>query len=135
MDVATHIATRQMSHDQPETSAYEDRPPFGTSVNNGNNTPLRSPRQTLIAPPSLPRCPPSHHEEEANDDITSEELMRFKQDDVSHHLMLKILECNGDQYFQYMTSKGYKPPPSYDVQQIVQERVPTKLEILREELQ
>ena len=61
--------------------------------------------------------------------------MRFEQDDVVHHLMLKLLERNGDQYFQCMTSRGYKLPPSYDTHQIVQESVPTKLEIPREELQ
>ena len=135
MDIFRCIATREISHAQPETSAYEDRLPFGTNGNNGNNTPPRSPRQPLTAPPSPPRHPPSHHEEEANDEISSEELMRFKQDDVAQCLMLKILKCNGDQYFQYMISRGYNLPPSNDVQKNFQERVPTKFEILREELQ
>ena len=124
-----------MSHAQIETSAYEDRPPFGTIDNNGNNTPPRSPRQTLTTPPLPLRSHPSHHEEEANDDITYEEFMRFEQDDVAQLLMHKLLEHNRDQYFQYMTSRGYKLPPNYDVWKIVQERVPTKLEVLREELQ
>ena len=48
-------------------------------------------------------------------------------------MMHKILEHNGDQYFQYMTSRGYKLPPGYDVRQIVQQRVPTELEVLQEE--
>ena len=61
--------------------------------------------------------------------------MRFEQDDVAQHLMLKLLEHNGDQYFQYLTSRRYKLPLDYDVQKIVQESVPTKLEVLREELQ
>ena len=61
--------------------------------------------------------------------------MRFEQDDVAQRMMHKILEHNGDQYFQYMTSRGYKLPRSYDVQQIVQERVPIEFEILRNELQ
>ena len=49
--------------------------------------------------------------------------------------MHKLLEHNGDQYFQYMTSRGYKLHPGYDVWKIVQERVQTELEVLREELQ
>ena len=44
MDAIGCIATREMSHAQPKTSTYEDRPPFGTSGNNGNNTPPRSRR-------------------------------------------------------------------------------------------
>ena len=73
MDGARHIAIREMSHDQLETSCYENRPPFGTSGNCGNNTQPRSSRQILVEPPSPLICPPSYHEEEANDDITSEE--------------------------------------------------------------
>lgn len=61
--------------------------------------------------------------------------MRFEQDEASQRLMHKIFERNGDQYIQYMTSRGYKLPSSYDVHKIIQERVPTKYEILREELQ
>ena len=120
IDATRHIATRDVSHAQPKTNAYEDRPPFGTSGNNGNNMPPWSPRQNLVAPPSPPRHPPSHHEEEANDDISSEELVRFEQDDVAQRMMLKLLECNGDQYFQYMTSRVYSVPLGYDIHQIVQ---------------
>ena len=46
-----------------------------------------------------------------------------------------LLEHNGDRYFQDMTSRGFWLPPSYDVHKIIQERVPTKFEILRDELQ
>ena len=63
IDAGRHITTIEMSHAQPETNAYKDIPPFSTSGNNGNNTPLRSPRKNLVVPPSPPRCPPSHHEE------------------------------------------------------------------------
>ena len=42
MDVSRCISTREMSHAQPKTSTYEDRPPFGTSGNNGNKMPPRS---------------------------------------------------------------------------------------------
>ena len=115
MDVFRCIVTREMFHAQPKTSAYEDKPPFGTTSHNSNNMRPRSPRQTLIAPPSSPRHPPSHFEEEANDEITNEELMRFEQDEVTQRMMQKLLERSGDQYYQYMTSRGYKLPPSYDV--------------------
>ena len=49
--------------------------------------------------------------------------------------MHALLECNGDRYFQYMASRGFRLPSSYDVHQIVQEGEPTKFEILRDELQ
>ena len=48
--------------------------------------------------------------------------------------MLKVLEKNGNQYFQYLTYRGWKLPLDYNVQQVVQKRVPTEFEILREEL-
>ena len=84
-----------MSCTHTKTSAQGNRIPLGNSDNNGNNTPPRSPRQNLIGPPSPPRHPPSHREEEANDDISSEDLIRFEQDDGAQHLMLKLLERNG----------------------------------------
>ena len=130
MDVTRCITSRDMSHNQPETSGYEHRP--FTSGNHGNNTPPRSPRQKISPPPSPPRCPPSHHEAEANEEISSEALMRFEQDEEAQCLMHVLLECNGDRYFQCMTSRV---PLGYDVHQIVQERVPNKFEILRYELQ
>ena len=49
--------------------------------------------------------------------------------------MLKVLEQNGDQYFQYMTSKGWKMPHNFDVQRIIWKKEPTVAEILREEIQ
>ena len=55
-----------------------------------------------------------YHEDEANDDIATEDLMRFKQYYVAQFLMHKILECNQDQYFQYMASRGYKIPLGCD---------------------
>ena len=61
--------------------------------------------------------------------------MRFEQDEEAQHLMHAPLEHNGDRYFQYMTSRGFSLLPSYDVHQIIQEREPTKFEILRVELQ
>lgn len=49
-------------------------------------------------------------------------------------MMLRVLEQNGDQYFQYLTSTGWKLPPNFDFQQIFQKRVLTKVEIFRGEL-
>ena len=108
-----------MSHNQPETIGYDYRPPFGGNNNHGNNMSPRSPRKTITTPSSPPRCPPSHHEVEANEEISSEALMIFEQDEEAQHLMHALLECNGDQYFQYMTSRGFRLPPSYDVHQII----------------
>ena len=48
-------------------------------------------------------CPPphiksqSHHESE--DEITSEDVVRFQQDELVQKLMLKALEKNEDRYF------------------------------------
>ena len=67
--------------------------------------------------------------------FSSKALMRFEQDGEAQCLMHIFLECNGDKYFQLMTSRGFRLPPSYDVHKMVQERVPTKFEILRDELQ
>ena len=96
--------------------------------------PPRSPRKFFSPPPSPPRHPPSYHEVEGNEEISSEALMRFEQDEETQHLMHVLLEFNGDRYFQYMTSRGFRLLPSYDVYQIVQ-GVPTKIEFLRDELQ
>ena len=113
MDAARHIASRDMSHNQLETSGYEHRP--FTSGNHNNNTPPRSPRKKFALPPSPPRCPPSHHEVGGNKEISSEARMRFEQDEEAQHLMHALLERNGDRYFQYMTSRGFRLPPGYDV--------------------
>lgn len=43
MDATRCMASRGMSHDQVETSGYENRSFFGTSGNHGNNMPPRSP--------------------------------------------------------------------------------------------
>ena len=49
--------------------------------------------------------------------------------------MHALLEHNGERYFQYMTSRGFRLPPDYDVHQIIQEREKIEIEILRNELQ
>ena len=49
--------------------------------------------------------------------------------------MHALLECNGERYFQYMTSRGFRLLPNYYVHQIVQEREPAEFEILRDKLQ
>ena len=79
MDAARHMASRDMSHNQPKTSGYEHRP--FTSGNHGNNMPPSSPRQKYAPLHSCPRHPPSHHEAKANEEISSEALMRFEQDE------------------------------------------------------
>ena len=94
MDASRCIFTREMFHNQPKISGYEYRPPFGARGNHGNNTLPRSPRKPLTTPP---RYPSSHHEVEANDEIPSEQLMRFEQDEVVQCLMHVVLEHNGDQ--------------------------------------
>ena len=58
MDASRHIATREMSNTQPKTSTYEDRPPFGTSGNNGNNTPMRYPPRVIFAGNASPHRHP-----------------------------------------------------------------------------
>ena len=50
-------------------------------------------------------------------------------------MMHVLLECHGDRYFQYMTSRGFKLPLGYDVHQNIQEREPTKFEMLKNEVQ
>ena len=60
--------------------------------------------------------------------------MRFQQDEVAQRLMLKSLEKNGDQYFQYMIARRWKLPHEFDVQRIIQTHEPTMAEILREEM-
>ena len=77
MDAARHMAYRGTFHEQPETSNHEHRSLF--NGNNGNNMPPRSPpRPTFGMPSSPPRPPPSQHEAEADDEISSEDLMRFE---------------------------------------------------------
>ena len=61
--------------------------------------------------------------------------MQFEQDEEAQRMMHALLERHGERYFQYMISRGFRLPPSYDVHQVFQEREPTKIEILRDELQ
>ena len=57
---------------------------------------------------------PSHHD--SNEDVTSEDVMKFQQDSFYQKLMLKALEENGDQYFRYMAERGWKLPRDFDVE-------------------
>ena len=61
--------------------------------------------------------------------------MHFEQDEEAQCMMHILLECNADQYFQYMTSRGFRLPPNYDIHQLIQEREPTEVENLRNALQ
>ena len=58
--------------------------------NEGNNTLPKTPRVTIGT------CP-SHHD--SDEDVTSEDVMKFQQDSFYQKLMLRALEENGDQYF------------------------------------
>ena len=58
--------------------------------NDGNNTPPKNPRFTMGA------CP-SHHD--SDEDVTSEDVMKFQQDSFYQKMMLRALEENRDQYF------------------------------------
>ena len=55
--------------------------------------------------------------------------MRFEQDEEAQRMMHVLLEFHADKYFQYMTSRGFRLPPSCEVHQIIQERELTKFEI------
>ena len=48
--------------------------------------------------------------------------------------MLKALEQNGDQYFLYMTSRGWNLPHDYNFWRITHKREPIEAEILRKEM-
>ena len=50
-------------------------------------------------------------------------------------MMHVLFESHADKYFQYMTSRGFRLPPNYDIHQIIQEREPTKYETLKNDLQ
>ena len=115
MDTIWHIAPREMSHAQAKIGTHEDKPPLGTSGNNGNNMPLRYPIIVSIGYASPPKHSQYHHENE-NDKITSKDLMCFQQEELKQEIMLRVLEKNGNQYFQYLTSSGWKLPPNFDVQ-------------------
>ena len=49
--------------------------------NNGNHTPPRIPRVNMRACPSPPRQSQSHHE--SDDEITSEDVIRFQKDEIA----------------------------------------------------
>lgn len=86
---AIHMDTRERVYHQVESNSHTRNDknkksyysnPFDNiplSGNDGNNTPPRTPRVKVGACPSPPRNSQSHHESETNDEITSEDLMRF----------------------------------------------------------
>lgn len=49
--------------------------------------------------------------------------------------MLKALEKNGDQYFTYMTGRGWKLQHDFDFQSIIQKREPIENEISRNKVE
>ena len=134
--------TYQQSKPKPNTQVHNEENkrvdynnPFENIPLGGNddyNTPPRTPRFNAGAWLSPPRQSQSHHE--SDDEITSDDVIKFQQDELTKKLMLKALEKNGDQYFQYMATKGWKLPQDFDVKQIIQKLEPTKAEILREEM-
>ena len=80
MDTARHMASRDLTHYQPESSGYEHR--TFVSGTHGNNTPPRSPQQ-----PSPQIKPPSHHEVEGNEKVSPKALMHFEQDEEAQCMM------------------------------------------------
>ena len=60
--------------------------------NNWNKSPPRSPRIHAVGCSSPPRPSQSHHESEVDNEVTSEDLMRFQQDELLQKLILKALE-------------------------------------------
>ena len=64
--------------------------------------PPRTPRAAAGAYSSPPRQ--SHHE--SDEEVTSEDFVKFQQDSIAQKLILRALEENRDQYFQYMATKG-----------------------------
>ena len=99
---------------EPKTHTYHEETRRGyysnpfehipLSGNGGNHTLPRTPRVNMEACPSPPRKSQLHHE--SDDETTSKDVIKFQQDEIAQKLMLKYLEQNGDQYFQYMTAKG-----------------------------
>ena len=79
-----------------------------------------------------PRKPSPH---DSDEEITSEDVIRFQQDGIAQKLMLRALEENGDQYFCYMAARGWKLPQDFDVERIIHKREPTETEVLKEQLQ
>ena len=71
--------------------------------NGGNNMPPRTPRVTAGACPSPHRQ--SHHE--SDEEVTSEDVIKFQQDGFAQKLMLRSLEENRYQYFRYMAARGW----------------------------
>ena len=80
--------------------------------NYGNHTPPRTPRAAIGTCPSPPK--PSHPD--SDEEITSEDVIKFQQDGFSQKLMLRALEENGDQYFHYMVARGWKPRQGFDIE-------------------
>ena len=99
--------------------------------NDVNHMPWRTPRVTARTFPSPPR--PSHHD--SDEEVTSEDVIKFQQDGFAQKLMLRALKENGDQYFWYMVARGWKIPQGFDVECIIHKWEPTEAKILREEMQ
>ena len=78
--------------------------------------PPRTPRDAIGTCPSPPK--PSHHD--SDEEINSEDVIKFQQDGLAQKLMLRALEENGDQYFRYMVARGWKLPQGFDVEWIIQ---------------
>lgn len=82
------------------------------------------PRSYVEGFTSLPRCShqlnPSCNGSEVENEVSSEEIIKFQQDYNYQRLILKALEKNLDEYFTYITSRGLKLSNDYDIQRIIQ---------------
>ena len=85
-----HVGTSNQAHYERHNENCPHNP-FGN--NDGNHSPPRTPRATMGACPSPPKS--SHHD--TDEEITSEDVVRFQQDGFTQKLMLRALEENGDQ--------------------------------------
>lgn len=118
------MTTREMSYQHVETRThahdFENRHDHGSynnpfDGNNGKKMPSRSPIIHIETCPSPPRPSQTHHESVADNKVTSEDVMRFQQDEILKKIMLKTLEQKIDQCFQHTTYRGWKLPHDYDV--------------------
>lgn len=116
----TQNANAHDFEDQHASANYSN--PFRNFGNNGNNASPRTPRSHLDGYVSPPRH--SHHGQHTNwsqhgsevaNDVTSEDIIKFQQDDYFQKCILKSSKQNGDQYLTYLTSKGWKILHDFDV--------------------
>ena len=68
-------------------------------------------------------------------EVTSEDPIRFQKEKKLQRLMFKELEQSGDQYFSYKKNRGWSITCDFYVQKISQKREPTESELIKKEVQ